>query len=94
MELEIIPPHVEDRRVQMLEQENEAMLRDTALEQMIADRRNRLLLEHRLELGKAAHSTSIRQRQSHKGGIAKHQPAKIRNRCTIGINRIPSRTTS
>ena len=45
MELEVIPPHVEDRRVQLLEQENDALMRERQQEMMIAERRNRLLFE-------------------------------------------------
>ena len=50
MEVEVIPPHVEYRLVQMLEQEHEALMRDKELGQVFAYRRNRLLLEQRLEL--------------------------------------------
>lgn len=52
VDIGVIPPHVDDRRVQMLEQVNEAWLRGRALEQLVAGRRNRLLLEHSLELAK------------------------------------------
>ena len=51
MEIEVIPPHVEDRRVQMLEQENDALRRDKEHEMMIAERRNRLLYD---EIGRAS----------------------------------------
>ena len=39
------PPHVEDRRAQLLEQENEALLRQREREQMVIERQRRLLSE-------------------------------------------------
>ena len=43
-------PHVEDRRAQLLEQENEALLRQWELEQMVAERQQRLLSEQHQHL--------------------------------------------
>ena len=37
------PPHVEDRRTQLLEQENEALLRQREQDRMVAERRSRLM---------------------------------------------------
>jgi hypothetical protein len=54
MEIEVIPPHVEDRRVQMLEQENDALRRDKEQEMMIAERRNRLLYVVQQELANSS----------------------------------------
>ena len=37
------PPHVEDRRAQLLEQENEALLRQSEQDRMVAERHSRLM---------------------------------------------------
>ena len=39
------PPHVEDRRAQLLERENEALLRHREQEQMVTERQRKLLSE-------------------------------------------------
>lgn len=49
MEIEVSPPHAEYRRVQMLDQDNEALMRDKALRQFVAYRRNRIFIDQRLE---------------------------------------------
>lgn len=50
MDISVTPPHVQYRRLQMVEQEHDAWLRDKELKQLAADRQHRLLLEYRLEL--------------------------------------------
>ena len=54
MEIEVIPPHVEDRRVQLLEQENDALMRERQQEMMKAERRDRLLYQVEQELANSS----------------------------------------
>ena len=49
-DVEMEQPHLQDRRAQMLEQENDALKRELEREMMIAERQKRLILQHEKDL--------------------------------------------
>lgn len=55
--MDVAPSHVDYRRLQLAEQEHDALMCYEELEQCAVDKRNRLRLEHRRELVIASNST-------------------------------------
>ena len=84
-----VEPHVEDRRVQLLGQENKALLRQREQDQMVAERRQRLMESQYNE-----HLASLTERDTRKYDEiqellkrAEHRDIAHAAQCTLDIVR-------